>query len=161
MKKILTVLFLAVSIGLYQYADEGVHLKNTIIIKMTPDPMAYNPYDKGQCTYYAFNKVKADGNMIGRSWHDAKHWADRAKEEGYQINQKPAAGSLLQSPRGKQGHVAYVEKVYRNGNIKITEMNYTQPYQITSRQLTTKDIKRYQFIHPKKNPKEADRGTSD
>ena len=91
--------------------------------------------------------------MIERSWHDAKYWKVRAEENGYIVNQTPVKGSLLQSSRGTQGHVAYVEHVYQNGKIKVSEMNYIEPYRISMRILTPQDIRRYQFIHPKDNPK--------
>ncbi|GGB08914.1 CHAP domain-containing protein [Macrococcus hajekii] len=146
MKKFFIALtFIMASLFIWSYQED---LKRLVM----PDPMAYNTYDKGQCTFYVFDKVKLDGKMIERSWRDAKYWAEHAKEDGYTVNQQPAQGALLQSRRGKQGHVAYVEHVYPNGSIKITEMNYIEPFHVSERLLTSSDIKRYQFIHPKINP---------
>ena len=48
---------------------------------------------------------------ISSSWGDAKHWDDRAKEEGYKVNGKPSEGSILQTDYGELGHVAIVEEV--------------------------------------------------
>ena len=42
--------------------------------------MKYNTYQKGQCTYYVFDKVREDHHQIAKSWHDAKDWAKNAKK---------------------------------------------------------------------------------
>lgn len=156
MKRILSFLVIIISIIIIFINQEKLikqyeHFK----IELMPDPMAINTYDKGQCTYYVFDKVKKDGNMIERSWRDAKHWAKLAKQDGYNVNHSPRKGALLQSPRGTQGHVAYIEHVYQNGNVKVSEMNYTQPYEITERIIYKKDLSRYIIIHPKINPKKS------
>lgn len=135
--------------------DKLIQKYEQIKIELMPDPMAINTYDKGQCTYYVFDKVKKDGNMIERSWRDAKHWAKFAKQDGYTVNHSPRKGALLQSPRGTQGHVAYIEHVYQNGAVKVSEMNYTQPYEITERIIYNKNLSRYKIIHPKINPKKS------
>lgn len=150
MKKVITIIIaslcIILGIQLFQHYPD-------IKKQLTPDPMATNTYDEGQCTAYVFDKVRTDGKMIERNWHDAKYWAEHAEEDGYQVDQQPKKGALLQSPRGKQGHVAYIEKVYNNGSIKVSEMNYVKPYEVTERILTKMDIKRCQIIHPKDNPK--------
>ncbi|WP_414052495.1 CHAP domain-containing protein [Macrococcus animalis] len=156
MKRILTLVLLLLSILLIFINHEKIlHQYENIKIAIMLDPMAVNTYDNGQCTYYVFDKVKQDGNMIKRSWRDAKYWAKNARVDGYLVNQQPKKGALLQSPRGEQGHVAYIEHVYQNGAVKVSEMNYTKPYEITERILYKNDIKRYQIIHPKDNPKKS------
>lgn len=117
------------------------------------NPMKYNTYTKGQCTYYVFDRVRQDGHKIGNEWHDAKYWAKYAKNDGYTVNEKPNKGSILQSSRGKHGHVAYVEEVNKDGSLKVTDMNYDKPYEITSRTINSLDVNSYQYIHPKNNNK--------
>ncbi len=34
--------------------------------------------------------------------------------------------------------------------MQVSEMNYTQPYEITKRTIHTYDIKNYYYIHPQK-----------
>ncbi|RAI82486.1 CHAP domain-containing protein [Macrococcoides goetzii] len=154
MKRIISFFIILLSLFLlFINQDRIIDNYNTLRIELMPNPMATNTYDKGQCTYYVFDKVKKDGNMIERSWRDAKHWAKLAKQDGYNVNHSPRKGALLQSPRGTQGHVAYIEHVYQNGNVKVSEMNYTQPYEITERIIYKKDLSRYKIIHPKINPK--------
>lgn len=88
------------------------------------NPMSFNTYAKGQCTYYAFDRVKKDNKKISNRWGDAKYWAKNAREDGYKVNKEPEAGSILQIPDGKYGHVAYVEKVNDDGSLKVSDMNY-------------------------------------
>ena len=113
------------------------------------DPTAHNTYDDGQCTYYVFDKVKKDGKEIGNSWRDAKHWAKHAERAGYTVNDKPKQGAILQSPRGEVGHVAYIEHIDEHGALHVSEMNYEQPYKVTSRVIPVERIHRYAYIHPK------------
>lgn len=156
MKRIISFFIILLSLFLlFINQDRIIDNYNTLRIELMPDPMAINTYDKGQCTYYVFDKVKKDGNMIERSWRDAKYWAKLAKQDGYNVNHSPRKGALLQSPRGTQGHVAYIEHVYQNGNVKVSEMNYTQPYEITERIIYNKNLSRYKIIHPNINPKKS------
>lgn len=156
MKRIISFFIILLSLFLlFINQDRIIDNYNTLRIELMPDPMAINTYDKGQCTYYVFDKVKKDGNMIERSWRDAKYWAKLAKQDGYNVNHSPRKGALLQSPRGTQGHVAYIEHVYQNGNVKVSEMNYIKPYEITERIIYKKDLSRYKIIHPNINPKKS------
>lgn len=156
MKRIISYFIILLSLFLlFINQDRIIDNYNTLRIELMPDPMAINTYDKGQCTYYVFDKVKKDGNMIERSWRDAKYWEKLAKQDGYNVNHSPRKGALLQSPRGTQGHVAYIEHVYQNGNVKVSEMNYIKPYEITERIIYKKDLSRYKIIHPNINPKKS------
>ncbi|WJP97863.1 CHAP domain-containing protein [Macrococcus bovicus] len=152
-KPVIFIIIIVLGISGYLTRDTWTAYQEELKIRWMPDPMAFNTYDRGQCTFYVFEKVKADGKMIERTWHDAKYWKEGAEEDGYTVNQTPVEGALLQSSRGEQGHVAYVEHVYQNGKIRVSEMNYIKPYHVSERILTQEDIKRYQFIHPKDNPK--------
>lgn len=136
-----------------QQTEEG--LIEELRILLTPDPMEHNTYDAGECTYYIFDKVKEDGNMIDRGWGDAEHWANRAADDDYHVDDTPKNGSIMQTTRGEIGHVAYIETVHEDGSFDITEMNFTQPYEVTDRTIEAEDAGDYQYIHPKLN-KHAD-----
>ncbi len=129
--------------------DEGLIEELKIIL--TPDPMENNTYDQGECTYYVFDKVKEDGMMIERTWSDAEYWADRAKEDGYVVNDVPEEGSLMQTDRGEIGHVAYIETVHEDGSFDISEMNFLEAYEVSERTITTEEAADYKYIHPKVN----------
>lgn len=160
MKRFITVILLIMISGIGLYIlfnkDDVADKFEEITLYLMPDPMALNTYKEGQCTAYAFDKVKEDKAMIERDWHDAKYWAKEAQKDGYVVNKIPKEGAILQSPRGSLGHVAYIEHVYANGNFKISEMNYSEPFKITSRILTRQDVARYHIIHPKMNPKQKE-----
>src|SRR5699024_8905537 len=79
--------------------------------------MSHNPYDDRQCTQYVFDKVHEDKMMIEKSWSYAEHWANRAKDDGYEVNDTPKEGSLLQTESGPIGHVAYIENINEDGSI--------------------------------------------
>lgn len=115
------------------------------------NPMKHNNYVKGQCTNYVFDRVRDAGNKIGRSWGDAKYWKVKAQQDGYTVNHHPKVGSILQSTKGKYGHVAYIEHVFDDGTIKVKEMNFYHPFEITTRDISPQALKKYYIIHPKEN----------
>src|SRR5699024_8438300 len=92
-------------------------------IRQIINPMSYMPDNDGQFTQYVFDKVNEDKMMIEKSWSDAEHWAKRAKDDGYEVNDTPKEGSLLQTESGPIGHVAYIENINEDGSIDISEMN--------------------------------------
>ncbi|MCG1010538.1 CHAP domain-containing protein [Salinicoccus sp. ID82-1] len=156
MKKLIVFLFIIILIttGLFivdRQTERG--LIGTLEYTLLPDPMATNFYDAGECTFYVFNKVKANGEMIETSWRNAEFWAARAKTDGYTVNDEPAEGAILQTSRGEIGHVAYIETVNEDGSIDISEMNYREPYEVTERTITADRIDEYAYIHPKVNPR--------
>ena len=77
-----------------------------------------NGYDFGWCTYYAAAKTGAPGN-----WGNANTWAYYARLSGWNVSSSPSAGAIFQTPAGWAGHVGYVEEVYNNGTIKVSDMN--------------------------------------
>ncbi|GEP84196.1 secretory antigen SsaA [Staphylococcus piscifermentans] len=157
MKKLLKIAVLLVIFGgaaFFFYENKNEVAK--WIEQLKPDPMRNNTYEKGQCTYYVFDKVKKDGNLISNRWGDAENWAKDAKKDGYVVNHKPAVHALMQTTKGKLGHVAYIEHVNKDGSFDVSEMNYIKPYKVSSRPITAEEAKTYEYIHPKKNPKAKD-----
>lgn len=153
---VLVIIGLAVA-GLFiadSQTEDG--LWETLEYHLLPDPMANNTYDAGECTYHVFEKVKAQGDMIETDWRDAEQWAENAEGDGYTVNDEPKAGAILQTERGELGHVAYIESVNEDGSLHISEMNYTEPYEVTERTITADDTGRYSYIHPKENPRPKD-----
>ena len=49
------------------------------------NPMKLNLYAKGQCTYYVFDRIRQDGNMISNRWGDAKYWANEASKKDIKL----------------------------------------------------------------------------
>lgn len=107
-----------------------------------------NLYTAGQCTWYVFDRRAQAGNPISTYWSDAKFWAANAANDGYQVDNNPTVGSIMQSTPGPYGHVSYVERVNGDGSILISEMNYTNgPYNTDYRTIPASEVSSYAFIH--------------
>lgn len=104
-----------------------------------------NLYTAGQCTYYVYDRV---GGKVGSTWGNANNWANAAAAAGYTVNNRPAAGTILQTTQGGFGHVAYVESVNSDGSIRVSEMNYGHgPGVVTSRTISASQAGSYNYIH--------------
>ena len=104
-----------------------------------------NLYTAGQCTYYVYDRV---GGKVGSTWGNANNWANAAAAAGYTVNNRPAAGAILQTTQGGFGHVAYVESVNSDGSIRVSEMNYGHgPGVVTSRTISASQAGSYNYIH--------------
>jgi flagellum-specific peptidoglycan hydrolase FlgJ/surface antigen len=85
-------------------------------------------YPVGQCTWYAFNRVKQLGKTVDDYMGNGGQWAAKGKALGYEVSQKPKAGWLISFKPGvagsdpRYGHVAFVEVVRPEG-ILISEGN--------------------------------------
>lgn len=108
-----------------------------------------NFYQEGQCTFYVFEERRHINKDISSSWGDAKHWAKRAKDDGYLVNHTPSEGSILQTSHGKLGHVGIVKEMRQDGSIIVSDMNYEKSYEVTERLITVDSLHHYQFIHEK------------
>ncbi len=81
---------------------------------------------QGQCTSWVAyrlamrNGVSFSNWYAGRHWGNASEWAKVAKSIGHKPDKTPAVGAIGWY---KRGHVSYVEDVYSNGTILISEMN--------------------------------------
>ena len=54
-------------------------------------------------------------------------WASNAANDGYQVDNTPSVGAIMQS--GPYDHV-YVERINGDGSILISEMNYANGHTI-------------------------------
>ena len=85
-------------------------------------------YPVGQCTWYAFNRVKQLGKSVDDYMGNGGEWATKGKTLGYEVSQKPKVGWLISFKPGvagsdaRYGHVAFVEVVRPDG-ILISEGN--------------------------------------
>lgn len=77
-----------------------------------------------QCTSYAGWKVYDTYKIVIRFWGNAYDWDNSARNAGYRVSSTPAPGTVGQSDKGIHGHVFWVEEVYGDGSIKISEYNY-------------------------------------
>lgn len=87
------------------------------------------PYPHGQCTWYVYNRMKQFGSSISGDLGDAHNWNNRAEYRDYHVSHTPKRHSAVVFEAGQfgadqqYGHVAFVEKVNRDGSIVISESN--------------------------------------
>ncbi|GAC1498740.1 MAG: hypothetical protein NVS1B10_00760 [Candidatus Saccharimonadales bacterium] len=78
-----------------------------------------NGYDFGYCTWYVATQIPVPSN-----WGNANTWAYYAPSSGWSVSKRPVPGSIAQSTRGSEGHVAIVSDVSADGTmIKYSDMN--------------------------------------
>lgn len=106
-----------------------------------------NLYTAGQCTWYVFDKRAQDGHTISTFWGDARNWAGQASSDGFKVDHSPKEGSIMQTTNGPYGHVAYVERVNKDGSIFISEMNWIASYIVSTRTISASEVGSYNFIH--------------
>ncbi|MGG5315241.1 glucosaminidase domain-containing protein [Enterococcus sp. AZ072] len=85
-------------------------------------------YPVGQCTWYAYNRVKQLGKSVDEFMGNGGEWGATGQRLGYKVSQQPKAGWLVSFSPGtagsdtRYGHVAFVEAVGSEG-ILISEGN--------------------------------------
>ena len=81
---------------------------------------------QGQCTSWVAFRLAARNGLSFSNWYADRHWGNAAdwgkvaKGIGHKPDRTPAIGAIGWY---KRGHVSYVEDVYSNGTILISEMN--------------------------------------
>lgn len=85
-------------------------------------------YPAGQCTWYAYNRIKQLGGNIGETMGNGGDWGVTGLARGYKVSSIPEAGDAISfrpgiaGADGFYGHVAFVEAVTADG-ILISESN--------------------------------------
>lgn len=99
---------------------------------------AGNNYAAGNCTWYAKSRRPDLPNSMG----NANMWYYSAAAQGFNVGLKAKVGAVATTTEGWAGHVAYVEKVSRDGSmVTISEMNYGGLYQMNTRTVPASDFK--------------------
>lgn len=88
---------------------------------MGGDPLGYGCR---QCVSYTAYKVGARTGMYPRYWGNANMWPGSARAAGYTTSRTPRENSVGVISAGAYGHVVWVEKVYSNGTVDISQYNY-------------------------------------
>ena len=84
----------------------------------------YNGYDYGYCTWYASNRRTDIGKPIPANLGNASTWKARAQLAGIPVGNTPQVHAVIWTPpRDYYGHVGFVEEVYPDGSVRISEMN--------------------------------------
>lgn len=97
----------------------------TTTTKKTKSSSSYtgvNGYAAGWCTWWAASRRSEVGMGIPGNWGNAISWKSRSINAGYSYSNKPSTYSIAYFPG--INHVAFVEKVYSDGSILISEMGW-------------------------------------
>lgn len=108
----------------------------------------YNGYDYGYCTWYASNRRAEIGRPIPANLGNASTWKSRAQLAGIPVGNVPQAGAVIWTPpRDYYGHVGFVEEVFEDGSVRISEMN-TRGWNVRSEKvLTPAQAAGYSYIY--------------
>ncbi|WP_412518930.1 amidase domain-containing protein [Staphylococcus simulans] len=110
------------------------------------------PYPHGQCTWYVYNRMPQFGKTISGDLGDARNWNNRADGKGYHVSSTPKAHTAVVFEAGQQGaddmygHVAFVEKVNKDGSIVISESNMQGLGVISYRTIDADDAQELSYI---------------
>ena len=80
-------------------------------------------YGYRNCTDWVAFKIKSQGKFLPGGLGHAKSWDDRASGFGLRVTSTPTVGAAAISNSGTYGHVMYVEQVYGDGSILISDYN--------------------------------------
>ncbi|MHC5215096.1 glucosaminidase domain-containing protein [Enterococcus sp. LJL128] len=112
-------------------------------------------YAFGNCTQYAYNRVKQLGGYLDVDMGNGMDWGQTGAVRGYEVSHHPAAGTVVSfQPRAAgadavYGHVAFVEHVYENGSILLSEMNVIGLNVVSYRIIDKVNADTHTYIMPK------------
>lgn len=99
-----------------------------------------------ECVSYTAFKVAQSGRHMPY-WGgvgNANQWDDNARRAGIPVDGTPRVGSVAQSDAGYYGHVMYVEHVYGDGTILISQYNAGLDGRYSERRISAAGLN---FIH--------------
>lgn len=82
-----------------------------------------NGYDYGYCTWWVAQRRAEVGEPLPTNLGNAATWAYLAQQFGLSVGSTPQKYAAAVMSTIGEGHVGFVEAVYANGSIKISEMN--------------------------------------
>lgn len=112
-------------------------------------------YAAGNCTQYVYNRIVQLDGSIGTTMGNGMDWAATGKANGYDVSNTPKAGTAVSfQPKvagsdSTYGHVAFVEHVYQDGSILISEMNAAGLGVVSFRVIDSNTANTLAYITPK------------
>lgn len=99
-----------------------------------------------QCVSYTAFKVDNSGRYMpqwgGRG--NANQWDDNARRMGIAVDGNPRVGDVAQTDNGPYGHVMYVEAVYGDGRILVSQYNFNNTGEYSEMVISARGL---EFIH--------------
>ena len=121
-----------------------------------PDPgfvAALNGGAWGNCTYYIYNRAAQLGKPLQiAAMGNALEWSGTARAHGLPVSHTAKAGTIAVFQPGVAGaslgygHVSFVEKVYDDGSVLLSEMNVKGLNVISTRVISAQDASLTEFI---------------
>ncbi|MFT4532543.1 MAG: surface antigen [Candidatus Saccharimonadales bacterium] len=107
-----------------------------------------NGYAPGNCTWHTANRRAAVGRTIPNNLGNAATWAYRARAAGVPTGNIPAQYAAVQTSTGGYGHVGFVEEVFPDGSMRMSEMNYNwRLYALRDRIVPAAEAATYNYIY--------------
>ncbi|HEP7390468.1 TPA: CHAP domain-containing protein [Streptococcus pyogenes] len=113
-------------------------------------------YSFGQCTWYAYNRVKELGYQVDRYMGNGGDWQ---RKPGFLTTHKPKVGYVVSFAPGQAGadatygHVAVVEQIKEDGSILISESNVMGLGTISYRTFTAEQASLLTYVVGDKLPR--------
>lgn len=100
----------------------------------------------GQCTQWAKHKIPS---LRGYVMGNGGQYLVNGRKYGFRTGSTAVAGSaVVTNENGAVGHVGYVEAVYGNGTMLVSDMNYVGPFVVSSRVISVNDPVIKGFLYP-------------
>ncbi|WP_195229231.1 amidase domain-containing protein [Lactococcus lactis] len=112
-------------------------------------------YAFGNCTQYVYNRIIQLGGLVGTHMGNGGEWGINAQAQGYFTTTVPTEGYAVSFPPGvagsssEYGHVAFVEKVYSDNSILVSEMNVKGNNIVSERHISAGVAALATYIQPK------------
>jgi len=108
----------------------------------------YNAYAPGNCTWHTANRWAALGKSLPQNLGNAATWVSRAKLAGLETGKIPRQYAAIQTSTSGYGHIGFVEEVYPDGSIRMSEMNYNwRLYALRDKIIPAAEAARYNYIY--------------
>ena len=147
-----------------QVVDSKIHESPLVASKL--DNSAYPEYNGveypgadsyafGNCTQYVYNRIIQLGGLVGTHMGNGGEWGINAQAQGYFTTTVPTEGYAVSFPPGvagsssEYGHVAFVEKVYSDNSILVSEMNVKGNNIVSERHISAGVAALATYIQPK------------
>ena len=107
-----------------------------------------NLYAPGNCTWHTANRRAAVGRPLPNNLGNAATWVSRASAAGLATGNIPMKHAAVQTSSSGWGHVGFVEEVYPDGSVLMSEMNYNwNLYALRERVVTAAEASRYRYVY--------------
>lgn len=108
----------------------------------------FNSYAPGNCTWHTANRWAAVGKSLPQNLGNAATWVSRAKLAGLETGKVPRLHAAIQTSTSGWGHVGFVEELYPDGSIRMSEMNYNwRLYALRDKIISAEEARTHNYIY--------------